>query len=140
MTKSDDRQAAITTFADQWRRSAQWGYSSWHLSPHRVTSPSPTVLRPAERQAEVPELPGPSAEAIEQGRLDAASHYALVAFPGPVGDLIAREIRAYLSFGFRFDAGGLIARLADQVLATELPADPGLSPAPPSTTARPDEE
>jgi hypothetical protein len=60
-------------------------------------------------------------ENIDRGRLDTAARWAQAAFPGPIGELIEREISVYLSFGFRFDGSGLISRLADQVLARKLP-------------------
>jgi hypothetical protein len=52
------------------------------------------------------------------GPADSAARRALVAYPGPVGELVSRELTAYLSFGHRFDGGSLIAGLVDQVLGT----------------------
>lgn len=55
----------------------------------------------------------------ERHRLDAAAGRALRVYPGPVGELIHREIRAFLDFGFRFEGGGLAGRLAEQMLASD---------------------
>lgn len=38
-------------------------------------------------------------------------------YPGPVGELVYRELTAYAEFGYRFDCDGLIPRLAAAVLA-----------------------
>jgi len=38
-------------------------------------------------------------------------------YPGPVGQLVHREIQAYLEFGHRLGQTGLITRLAEDVLA-----------------------
>jgi hypothetical protein len=47
-------------------------------------------------------------------------------YPGPVGDLIHREIQAFLDFGHRFDGSGLIARLVNHVMTTDSQAQPGM--------------
>ena len=47
-----------------------------------------------------------------------AADRAQVLYPGPVGELIHREIRAYLEIGHRFGGNTLISRLAAQLLAT----------------------
>lgn len=72
---------------------------------------------------------------VDRGRLDTAARWAREAFPGPIGELIEREISVYLSFGFRFDGSGLIFRLADQVLASNL--SDHASPAPTSSAGTP---
>jgi len=40
-------------------------------------------------------------------------------YPGPLGELVFRELSAYVEFGYRFGHDGLILRLADAVLATD---------------------
>lgn len=60
-----------------------------------------------------------------------AADRAQVLFPGPVGELIHREIHAYLEIGHRFGGNTLISRLAEQLLATpDRPADPVAVPRP----------
>lgn len=46
-----------------------------------------------------------------------ATDEARVLFPGPVGELIHREIHAYLELGHRFGGESLISRLATHLLA-----------------------
>ena len=66
----------------------------------------------------------------EQGRYRAAALHARRVVPGPVGELIHRELTAYADFGYRFSNDGLVPRLAAAVLAIE--SDPGnVGPAPP---------
>lgn len=70
--------------------------------------------------AELPELHG-NAEPLrrhERSRLWAAAAHARRVYPGPLGELVARELNAFAEFGFRFTADALIPRLATQVLAT----------------------
>jgi hypothetical protein len=99
------RDDAPAGFAEQWSRGAQWhyGWSTWRLPPAPYRGPAG---RP------------PGAGAVDPARLDSAARRALVAYPGPVGELVSRELTAYLSFGHRFDGGSLIAGLVDQVLGT----------------------
>jgi hypothetical protein len=42
----------------------------------------------------------------------AAAARAVHVHPGPVGELLARELRAYAEFGHRFGVDGLLDRLA----------------------------
>jgi hypothetical protein len=42
-------------------------------------------------------------------------------FPGPVGELIRRELRAFADFGYRFDGSGLVPRLVDELLGDATP-------------------
>jgi hypothetical protein len=58
--------------------------------------------------------------AHERSRLHAAAEHAQRALPGPVGDLVHRELVAYADFGYRMTSDALIPRLAADVLA--LPA------------------
>jgi hypothetical protein len=48
--------------------------------------------------------------------LDAAD-LALRAYPGALGELVHRELRAFAEFGYRLAGDGLIARLAVEVLS-----------------------
>jgi len=60
----------------------------------------------------------------ECSRFRAAAAHARRVYPGPLGELVARELSAYAEFGFRFTVDALIPQLATQVLAT-----PALAPA-----------
>jgi len=58
----------------------------------------------------------------ERARYRAAAEYALRRYPGPVGELIHRELSAYAEFGHRFARDGLIPDLARNMLTP--PAHP----------------
>ena len=61
---------------------------------------------------------GPTAPTLsDRDRLNEAARRALSLYPGPVGQLVHREIQAYLEFGHRLGQTGLITRLAEDVLA-----------------------
>jgi hypothetical protein len=55
----------------------------------------------------------------EKQRYRAAALRARRMYPGPVGELINRELRDYADFGYRFDADGLLPRLMAAVMATD---------------------
>jgi hypothetical protein len=57
-----------------------------------------------------------------RSRYRAAAHHARRLFPGALGELVARELRANADFGVRPADDGLSARLAAQVLAMSVPA------------------
>lgn len=57
-------------------------------------------------------------EPHERSRCRAAAGHARRVIPGPVGELVHRELLAYAEFGYRFVADGLIPRLAAEILAT----------------------
>ena len=54
----------------------------------------------------------------ERSRFRAAASHARRVYPGPVGELVFRELSAYAEFGYRLSSDGLIPRLATAVLAT----------------------
>lgn len=58
----------------------------------------------------------------EAARLRAAAVHALRVYPGPLGELVARELTAYAEFGYRFATDALIPRLATAILAIRKPA------------------
>ncbi len=53
---------------------------------------------------------------VDAEQLCEAGKRALESYPGPVGELIARELEAAASFGFRFARGTLLRRLVDAIL------------------------
>jgi hypothetical protein len=57
----------------------------------------------------------------ECSRLRAAAAHARRVYPGPVGEVLARELVAYADFGYRGGDDALIPRLARQVLAIPSP-------------------
>ncbi|MDD7937970.1 hypothetical protein PHK61_06010 [Actinomycetospora lutea] len=56
----------------------------------------------------------------ERSRYRAAAHHARRVFPGALGELLARELRACAEFGY--GEPGLVARVATQVLT--MPVEP----------------
>lgn len=54
----------------------------------------------------------------DKARLRAAARHALAIYPGPVGELLARELNAYADFGRGLAGDALIPRLAAEILAT----------------------
>jgi hypothetical protein len=51
-------------------------------------------------------------ELHEKARYRAAALHGRRIYPGPLGELVHRELTAYADFGFRFKDDGLIPRLA----------------------------
>lgn len=45
-----------------------------------------------------------------------AADRAPLLYPGPVGELLARELRVWTEFGYRFTEGSLLDRLIDHLL------------------------
>jgi hypothetical protein len=59
----------------------------------------------------------PGLEFHEKTRLNAAAYHARRVYPGPVGELVDRELRARAEFGHALAGDGLAPRLAAQILA-----------------------
>ena len=59
----------------------------------------------------------------ESSRLRAAASHARRMYPGPLGELVHRELTAHAEFGYRFTADALLPRLATEILAIRSPAD-----------------
>lgn len=133
-----DTRPAIVQAVERWNRAL----NSTAAAPHhdapsapRSAAPAGADSRPAtvlavERWnrvlhpgATVDQLPAPPASTgDDRGRLEVAARSATEVYPGPVGELIGRELRAAVDFGYRFDRSGrdaLLLRLAEQVLCTD---------------------
>jgi hypothetical protein len=54
-------------------------------------------------------------------RLRAAAFRATSVYPGPVGELLSRELLLWEEFGYRLGTGGLINGVVDAIM-TSLPA------------------
>jgi len=63
-----------------------------------------------------PQDPRTAPTPIDRDRLHEAAERALSLYPGPVGQLVHREIQAYLDFGHRFAQASLITRLIEDIL------------------------
>lgn len=99
-----DTRPAIITFVERCHRDLRQAEGVRSLASVR-DSGVPAERRPPARGGE------------NRARMAVAAERALTVYPGPVGELIRREIAAYLDFGHRFDGSGLAPRLADHVLA-----------------------
>ncbi len=56
----------------------------------------------------------------EKMRLRAAAFRATRLYPGPVGELVSRELLTWEEFGYRLGGGQLVLRLVDHVLTAPL--------------------
>jgi hypothetical protein len=56
----------------------------------------------------------------EKMRLRAAAFRATRLYPGPVGELVSRELLIWEEFGYRLGGSALVMRLVDQVLKTPM--------------------
>jgi hypothetical protein len=57
----------------------------------------------------------------EKMRLRAAAFRATRLYPGPVGELLSRELLTWEEFGYRLGGEQLVMRLVDHVLKTPIP-------------------
>lgn len=53
----------------------------------------------------------------------AAARHAVRVFPGPIGELLARELCAHADFGLRSEDSGLLRNVAREVLAMPATGD-----------------
>ena len=67
-----------------------------------------------------PESPHEVMSHRERMRLRAAALHATRAFPGPIGELVARELEAWEEFGFRLGSHATIRQVVEAVLETEI--------------------
>lgn len=72
------------------------------VDPHDV---HPAARRPAEPMT-----------FHEKARIRAAARAAERRYPGPVGEVLARELLTWEDFGYRVGKHGLVARLVDDLM------------------------
>ena len=77
----------------------------------------------------------PRMDLHEVARLRTAAEHARRVVPGPLGEIAARELRAYADMGFRGAADALVPQLARQVLALSREDLAGLDPPDPASRA-----
>jgi hypothetical protein len=67
--------------------------------------------------ASSPKIPGNATELEqhERARYRIAALHGRRIYPGPLGELVYRELTAYADFGYRFTDDGLIPRLAADI-------------------------
>ncbi len=93
----------------------------------RASGTSPSATPPATPQAAGSGLGraiGDSLGRPELERLREARRRATEMYPGPVGELIVRDLEAVAEFGFRFARGTLYRRLLDHLLDPRTSANP----------------
>lgn len=56
----------------------------------------------------------------EKMRVRAAAFRVTRLYPGPIGELVSRELLTWEEFGYRLGRGNLVMRLCDHVLKTPL--------------------
>ncbi len=64
--------------------------------------------------------PLPPLDHHERMRMRSAAFAAKRLYPGPVGELVAKELAAWEEFGYRLDDHGLVARLVEHLLKPPL--------------------
>ena len=88
------------------------------LRPVELTTPQPMYVEPTPP---VPlALQQPRMDHHERMRMRAAAFRATRLHPGPVGELVSRELLTWEEFGYRLDRDGLVQRLAHHILNTPL--------------------
>ena len=91
---------------------APWGFPGWRLSAESA---------PTTRTAEVSGMTSPvPMDHHEKMRLRAAAFRVTRLYPGPVGELLSRELLTWEEFGYRLGGGQLVMRLVDHVLKAPL--------------------
>lgn len=56
----------------------------------------------------------------ERMRIRSAAFLAPRRYPGPVGELLQKELMDWEEFGYRFGRLGLVARLVDEIMKPQL--------------------
>lgn len=79
-----------------------------------LTTPPPVYVDPETLTSGIRPIPMPLPDKM---RLQAAANQAKRLYPGPAGEMIARELVAYAEFGFRVGPGSLVGRLVEELLA-----------------------
>lgn len=65
--------------------------------------------------------PTPRMDNHERMRIRAAAFRSTRLYPGPVGEMLSRELLTWEEFGYRLGGSGLVLRLVDHILNAPLP-------------------
>lgn len=92
---------------------------------HPGTTPAPAYIPtpPPERLGETTPGKLTPMDQHERMRVRAAAFRATRLYPGPVGELVQRELLTWEEFGYRLGGGQLVMRLVAEVLRTPLHQD-----------------
>lgn len=147
-TEFDMRTSIATDAATSTRRrrgpapAVEWSTSSGEFVP--IPAEATTTVPDQSTPADAPSAPTRAtamAELMlhEKSRYRAAAEHARRIYPGPLGELVHRELTAYAEFGYRMAGDGLIPRLTADVLATTArpPTSPFEDTAPTPAESRP---
>lgn len=91
-----------------------------------MTPTQPADLTPAAPARMTPD---------EAERVRRAAAEALRRYPGPIGELVSRELLTWHEIGWRLGHGQIIMRAVQELLATAPPVEPG-TPVPASVSAQ----
>jgi hypothetical protein len=58
----------------------------------------------------------PAMDHNERKRIRLAAFRVTRLYPGPVGELVSRELMSWEEFGYRLSSGSMIMRIVDEVL------------------------
>lgn len=75
------------------------------------TTPEPVYVEPVPGLTTPPER----LDVHEKLQASTAAYHAAQLYPGPAGELLAAEIRAWSDFGYRGDSNSLVARLVREL-------------------------
>jgi hypothetical protein len=56
----------------------------------------------------------------ERMRLRAAAFRATKVYPGPVGELLSRELLSWEEFGYRLGSRGLVMGIVDEIMTAQI--------------------
>lgn len=104
-----------------------WAATGPQPQPRPPDLDTPVPVYERVLQAPITDMPEPMAFPEKQ-RTRAAAFRATKAYPGPVGELIARELMSWDEFGYRLGSHALVSRLVDHVLEVAPPDQSGGSP------------
>jgi hypothetical protein len=76
--------------------------------------------RRLHRTAEVSRMSPVPMDHHEKMRLRAAAFRVTRLYPGPVGEMLSRELLTWEEFGYRLGGGQLVMRLVDHILKTPI--------------------
>lgn len=87
-----------------------------------MTTPDTPLREPLVQYGEAVPTDAPERmDHHDRMQLRAAAFRATRVFPGPVGELISKDLMAFEEFGYRLGAHGLVRRLVAAVMNAELP-------------------
>lgn len=91
------------------------------VSPReQVSEPATAHAAPGESTRVEEVMSAHPLDQESRARLRSAAHRVTRIYPGPVGELLERELRTWEEFGFRFGSAGLLAALVDHVLTAPI--------------------